>query len=212
MVVVMKAFLFLVSLLMAVPAYALTIDEMSDSEADDLERGIEAMEKKEYATARHKFLPLAIKGNPSAQLYIGVMFLLGNGLNTDACEGVKWIDRAAREGDTDAQMMMASILSDVSWGHRPDYHRSYGWLITAIQNGATDIKKKAYVLTPNIQDLFKVLDEKLTKVEMLKIKNEVTDGRFDIKTPANEYIVRIREYHVGEHVIPIAPCTRLYPD
>ena len=208
----MKALLFLALFIFSSPSFALSIDQLTDSEVEKLDQGLEKFQNKQYDLAMEELKPIAERGYPSAQIYVGWMHLFGLGIHENVCQGVDWIDQAARQGFVNAQLMMSALLSDVSWGHRPDYQRSYGWLLTAVQNGATDIKKDVYVPLTSIPDLFKLLEGNMNNAEMQKVKQEVADGQFDISTPASKYIVRISEYHVGDYVIPISTCKRLYPD
>jgi uncharacterized protein len=47
---------------------------------DDFQDGVDAYERKDYKTAYKLILPLAEKGQPSAQYYLGFMYVNGQGV------------------------------------------------------------------------------------------------------------------------------------
>lgn len=207
----MKALLFFALLAFSTPSFALSIDQLTDSEIEKLDQGMENLQNEQYGLAMEKLKPIADRGYPYTQIYVGWMYLFGLGVTENVCQGIDWIDMAARQGLVNAQLMMSALLSDVSWGHRPDYQRSYGWLLTAIQNGATDIKKDAYVPLRSIPELFKLLEGNMSNAEMQKVKQEVADGLFDISTPASKHIVRYKKVYVEEteQMVVIPACKRI---
>ena len=53
--------------------------------------------------------PLAEKGEPLAQMFLGRLYEKGEGAPFDCAEAVKWFTRAAEQGDADAQFGLGSL-------------------------------------------------------------------------------------------------------
>lgn len=76
----------------------------------DLNSGLGAMERSDYATALKELAPLAERGNTEAQSNLGRMYLYGWGVRKSAAEAAKWYRKAAEQGDAKAQKMLAYLL------------------------------------------------------------------------------------------------------
>lgn len=74
----------------------------------DLKSAKRAYERKDYALALKEFAPSAQQGNAEAQLYLGKMYLQGQGVLKDPNEAVKWFKASAVQGDADAQFFLGS--------------------------------------------------------------------------------------------------------
>lgn len=68
-----------------------------------LNEGFSALQKGDYATARHEWRPLAVRGNVDAQFCMGVMYNAGQGVAQDFKEAAKWYRLAAAQGHAEAQ-------------------------------------------------------------------------------------------------------------
>ena len=51
-------------------------------------------------------------GDPNDQLQLGMMYLQGMGGGPDMENGLKWLNRSAQQGHADAQMRLATVLSE----------------------------------------------------------------------------------------------------
>ncbi|NDF51679.1 MAG: sel1 repeat family protein, partial [Betaproteobacteria bacterium] len=71
--------------------------------AGDLEEGMAAIERKDYATALAKWQTAAQKGEAQAQYNLGVMYEKGQGVAQDYKEAVLWYQMAAQQGNANAQ-------------------------------------------------------------------------------------------------------------
>jgi hypothetical protein len=78
------------------------------SAAADLKSAKHAYERKDYAVALKEFMPIAEQGNAEAQLYLGKMFMLGQGILKDPDQAVKWFKASAEQGNADAQFFLGS--------------------------------------------------------------------------------------------------------
>ena len=114
------------------------------SAAADLESAKRAYEQKDYAAAAKEFTVLAEQGNADAELTIGKMYLMGQGVKQDRDQAIKWLKAAAAQGSADAQFFLGSIYllpqRDISEGLK--------WLRLSADQGNQDAQwllGKAYL-------------------------------------------------------------------
>lgn len=108
---------------------------------DDAKR---AYHQRDYATAVKEFTGLAEQGNWEAQLILGKMYMLGQGVATDSDLAIKWFKAAAVQGDSEAEFFLGSLYllpqKDVSEGLK--------WLRLSADQGEQDAQLllgKAYM-------------------------------------------------------------------
>ncbi len=77
--------------------------------AADVQVGVEAYERGDYATALEELRPLAERGDDRAQYFLGSMYADGEGIPQDSVEAVKWYHLAAEQGDADAQFSLGGL-------------------------------------------------------------------------------------------------------
>lgn len=82
---------------------ALVLSFSPTAGAQDLDKGLEAFKRADYATALREFRPLAKQGNAGAQFNIGFMYWTGEGVPQDQAEAEKWYRNAADQGYAKAQ-------------------------------------------------------------------------------------------------------------
>jgi TPR repeat protein len=77
--------------------------------ADDLQMGVDAFNKKNYAQALKILQPLAEAGNAEAQFTLGAMYGQGTGVERDRAKSLELITKSADQGNLDAleRMVMA---------------------------------------------------------------------------------------------------------
>src|SRR5438034_2225259 len=75
----------------------------------DLESAKLAYHQKDYATAIKEFTVLAEQGNEDAQLILGKMYNLGQGVKQDRDQSIKWFRASAVQGNADAQFFLGSM-------------------------------------------------------------------------------------------------------
>jgi len=112
--------------------------------AADLESAKRAYERKDYATALKEFTPLADQGKAEAQLYLGKMYMMGQGVLKDPDQAIKWFESSALQGNAEAQFFLGSIYllpqKDVPQGMR--------WMRLSAEQGNKDAQYllgKAYI-------------------------------------------------------------------
>ena len=69
----------------------------------DLQKGLDAAEREDYATALKEWTPLAEQGDTDAQFSLGNRYRQGKGVPQDYKTAVKWYRLAAEQGYADAQ-------------------------------------------------------------------------------------------------------------
>lgn len=68
---------------------------VAGSAAADFRAGLTAYQRGDYASALREWRPLAEAGDPTAQLYLGLMYENGQGVPADLAEARRWFERAA---------------------------------------------------------------------------------------------------------------------
>lgn len=89
----------------------------------DLQKGAEAYNKKDYATALREWTPLAEKGNAIAQNYLGQMYQSGKGVKQNYKEAVKWFTLSAEQKHVIAQYNLGKMY-DQGLGVEKDYDKA----------------------------------------------------------------------------------------
>ena len=59
------------------------------------DEGLAAYERSDYETAVQEWRPLAEQGHAKAQFYLGVMYVIGQGIPQDYAQAHMWFDLAA---------------------------------------------------------------------------------------------------------------------
>lgn len=77
--------------------------------AADLESAKRAYHEKDYPTAVKEFTVLAEQGNVDAELVLGKMYMMGQGVPKDSDQAIKWLQAAAAQGNADAQFFLGSM-------------------------------------------------------------------------------------------------------
>src|SRR5437667_7467857 len=77
--------------------------------AADLETTKRAYQQKDYGTAFKESTVLAEQGNADAQVLLGRMYMMGQGVLKDPEQAIRWFKAAAGEGNADAQYFLGAI-------------------------------------------------------------------------------------------------------
>src|SRR5215472_3360871 len=112
--------------------------------AANLESAKRAYEQKDYAAALREFSPLAEQGNADAQLYLGRMYMTGQGVLRDPDQAMKWLKASALQGNADAEFFVGSYYL---LPHR-DVAEGVKWLRLSAEQGQQDAQLllgKAYL-------------------------------------------------------------------
>jgi hypothetical protein len=95
--------------------------------AQSFRQGVSAFNRQDYMQASRVFIPLAERGNASAQAYLGFMFETGRGVPQNYTEAAMWYRRAAEQGDSLAQYSLG-LLYDRGQGVPRDIVEASKWL------------------------------------------------------------------------------------
>jgi TPR repeat protein len=102
--------------------------------AADRQKGAEAYQKGDYATALREWRPLAEQGNVNAQAILGYMYVFGQGVVEDDKEAVRWYRLAADQGHAKAQANLG-YMYDFGQGVVEDDKEAVRWYRLAADQG-----------------------------------------------------------------------------
>jgi len=114
-------------LAVALSAVMLQLSTATPVHAQSFRHGVSAFNRQDYVQASRDFIPLAERGNPSAQAYLGLMFETGRGVPQNYTEAAMWYRRAAEQGDSLAQYSLG-LLYDRGQGVPRDVVEASKWL------------------------------------------------------------------------------------
>lgn len=106
------------------------------AQAANVRSGIAALDRQDYTRASLIFFPLAERGEPQAQAYLGYMYQTGRGVPQNYTEAAYWYRRSAEQGYGPAQYWLG-LLYDKGQGVPRDIVEASKWLnlSTASANG-----------------------------------------------------------------------------
>ena len=106
----------------------------------DFQKGVDAYDKGDYATALKEFMPLAEQGDASAQYNLGQIYRQGLGVPEDYKTAVKWNTLAAEQGHAKAQYNLG-VTYALGQGVIEDKVYAHMWANIANSNGHENGKK-----------------------------------------------------------------------
>ncbi len=102
--------------------------------AQDFNKGLEAAQKGDFATALREWRPLAEQGDADAQYNLGVMYDKGDGVTQNHKEAVKWYRKSADQGNASAQYNLA-LMYENGKGVTQDYKEAVKWYRKSAEQG-----------------------------------------------------------------------------
>lgn len=102
--------------------------------AQDLDAGLAAYEKHDYAAAMKEWRPLAESGNARAQFLVALLYYDGKGVPQDYAEAAKWFEQSADRAYTRAQYNLGEMYA-TGQGVKRDYTQAYKWLSLCAASG-----------------------------------------------------------------------------
>ena len=102
--------------------------------AADLQRGLNALNRGDYATALEEILPLAEAGNANAQFILGLMHSKGHGTPQDYQQAFTWFEKAAEQGFVGAQWQLGEMYREGK-GTPQDYQQARMWFQKLAEEG-----------------------------------------------------------------------------
>ena len=105
----------------------------------DLEVGLQALQRGDYAEAYCLWRPLADSGSAEAQYHIGWLYANGNGLAVDIDRAVALWMQAAGQGHADSQFAVG-LAYTTGEGMRMDLDEAVNWYLMAARQGHQDAR------------------------------------------------------------------------
>jgi len=99
----------------------------------DYNKGWDAYNRGDYATALLEWRPLAEQGDEDAQYNLGIMYYNGRGVPQNYKSAVKWYKLAANQGSNDAQWNLGVMYSDGT-GVEKNYILGYMYAVVSGSN------------------------------------------------------------------------------
>ena len=116
--------------------------------AQDYQKGYDAYQAGDYATALKEFRPLAEQGNALLQTVVGDMHRKGNGVPQNYAEATKWYRLAAEQGKAQAQYNLGFIYKNGE-GVPQDYAEGIKWYRLAADQGYAKAQYNLAVMYEN---------------------------------------------------------------
>ena len=116
--------------------------------AADFQKGVEAYQKSDYATALREFRPLAEQGDADAQNNLGLMYTKGYGVTQDYKEAVKWFRKSAEQGHSKAQYSLGVMYTNGD-GVTQDYKEAVKWYRKSAEQGYAKAQNNLGVMYDN---------------------------------------------------------------
>ena len=114
---------------------AVLIGSVGVGEGADYQKGLDAANSGDFATALSEWKPLAEQENADAQTHLGAMYLYGVGVPQDYKTAVKWFKRAAEQENNGAQNNLGAMYGK-GLGVKKDYVRAHMWGNISASNGS----------------------------------------------------------------------------
>ncbi len=105
----------------------------------DIDAGMAAFSRGDYAASLKELRPLAEQGNAAARYNLGVMYTNGKGVPQDYAEAVRWYRMAAEQGIADAQYNLG-FMYDKGEGVTQDYAQAHKWFNLAASRGIDEAR------------------------------------------------------------------------
>jgi TPR repeat protein len=121
------------------------------SAAADFETGKRAYAQGEYATAIKEFSALAQQGNADAQVYLGKMYMKGQGVAKDPSQAMNWYKTAAEQGNAVGQFFLGSMY--LMNAQLRDTAQALKWLQLSASQGMPDAQVllgMTYMSSPDV--------------------------------------------------------------
>lgn len=142
-----------------------------------------AFQQGDFETAYELWRPLAAKGDPEAENYLGVHYYMGLGVRRDYAKALHWYESAARKGYPSAQRHYGDMFYS-GYGTQRDYYKAFIWYFAASQQGNEDAKLKLDSITS---------ENKLTPNQQMHAKIEANEFITDPKNRFASHDTYVRD-------------------
>ena len=123
------------------PVLLLTLIFGNPTSSADYQKGVDAVLRRDFATALREWEPLAEQGDATPQFQLGWMYEEGHGVTQDYKTAIKWYKLSAEQGYAYSQTALGHMYEN-GHGVLQDYARAYMWFNIAASLWDTDARKK----------------------------------------------------------------------
>ena len=116
----------------------------------DFQKGLEAYNKRDYATALREWTPFAEQGDAIAQFILGQMYRNGRGVPKDDKTALKWYTLAAEQGIARAQYNLG-LMYLRGHGVPQNYKTAVKWWTRAAEQGNPRAQRGLEVLQKKLK-------------------------------------------------------------
>jgi uncharacterized protein len=113
---------------------AIVLSVFAPAAAQDINAGMEAYERGDYAAALREWRSVAEDGDEIAQYNLGVLYANGQGVEQDNIEAFKWWRRSAQQGFVEATFNLGHMYAHGVGVHQ-DHSQAVRWWRTAANQG-----------------------------------------------------------------------------
>jgi len=154
-------------ILVVIAFVVIACGDQTKNDAANYQEGIDAYAKGDFAVALKKLQPIAEHGNAQAQLYLGMMYRQGKGVQQDDKQAGLWWNKSAEQGNMEAQEHLGLTYAKGA-GVERDWVQADKWFSIAAALGketAANNKKvvEVHMQPENIADANKQAQEWLDK-------------------------------------------------
>ncbi len=111
------------------------VNSAAVGDPDPIREAYYADDHKDYKREVDILKPLAVQGNPQAQVLLGYLYHHGRGVNQDSAEAVAWWTRAAEQGYDSAYVALGDEYSS-PYGYQIDLIKAYVYMSLSISKDA----------------------------------------------------------------------------
>ena len=132
----------------------------------DIQAGVGAYNRGDYATALREIKPLAERGNAAAQRILAIMYRNGKGVSRDYAKSLKWYRKSASQNYANAQFGLARMYQ-LGLGTPKNTSKAERWYRLAAKQGHLDaMNNLAFMWAENNKNLDEA--EKLSRANIAK--------------------------------------------
>ena len=102
--------------------------------AADFQKGLEAAQNGDYSAAVREWKPLAERGDPDAQYYLGAFYQVGRGIQKNIKQALNLYTSAAEQGHADARFALGAMYH-IGQDVKQDYKQAVKWYSLAAEQG-----------------------------------------------------------------------------
>lgn len=140
--------------------------------AGPYEDGSAAYSRNDYATAMRLLRPLADQGNGGAQILVGMMHELGQGVPKNGAAAAEWYRKAADKGWPSAQGNLGALYAQ-GLGVPRDYVQAYKWWTLAAARFQSSSRERRDITLKSRSEIA----AKMTQAQIAEAERQVREWK-----------------------------------